>query len=300
MRKIPVQTQIPTIYEGGSIGHPVPFTQYIQVPCCDNSTVRACLAIPVGKSALLKLESKPCKSAIVNKLPVLSDIPYLSCLFTYRTEDSDTEHTLMLLTAKFEMVSDMVRPAPVSSNLRFNAVGVPSRIITEPVPLQPPVIECVRALLPAATSASPPVPSGMTEFRIFATAPCLPQLAVAPLPPPLTTPTPLPNALMAAQYPVPVQPFHAELCQAAACTPPLMPHATCCLGPAPVALTPAMNSAPVTHAEPTPVPPPMMKPAGTICRALFGRARESGSADAGEDRPLRWQCDDEYSQRRAA
>lgn len=50
---VPVVTQVTPVFEGGSRGKPVPFTQYLQVPKIETASIERTLAVPSGTTAVV-------------------------------------------------------------------------------------------------------------------------------------------------------------------------------------------------------------------------------------------------------
>jgi len=100
---IPVTSFITPIYEGGSQGYPVPFTQYIQQPKFVTLALNKTVNIPDGGTVLLSGWKKPhqVRCEIPNQEPsVLSKIPYVNRLFNNVGYGSETEHVLVMVTPR--------------------------------------------------------------------------------------------------------------------------------------------------------------------------------------------------------
>ena len=73
VKQIPVVTQITPIFEGGSIGKPVPFTQYLQMPNLKTHTLDKTVMVPTGGTFVLggwnqTVDVQPSKNPYLNRL----------------------------------------------------------------------------------------------------------------------------------------------------------------------------------------------------------------------------------------
>jgi type II secretory pathway component GspD/PulD (secretin) len=96
----PVTTMVTPVFEGGAVGQPVPFTQYIQQPALNTQCVEKTVTVPIGGSVLLNGWKKTNRARYEYGTPVLSKIPYVNRLFKnvgYRTE---TECVMLLVTPR--------------------------------------------------------------------------------------------------------------------------------------------------------------------------------------------------------
>lgn len=76
---IPVTTQITPVFEGGSRGKPVPFTQYLQVPKVDTISIeKKDLTIPSGGHMILPGPTRQQETRQEFGPPVLSKIPFVN------------------------------------------------------------------------------------------------------------------------------------------------------------------------------------------------------------------------------
>jgi hypothetical protein len=184
LRTTPVTIMLHPVFEGGSQGQPVPFTQFIQQPKIQSTTSVSTVAIPVGGSVLVRLGSRACESKCVCKMPVLSDIPLLEEFFTNTVVSKDTEHSWMLLTANI-VAAPPEAPTPAH---RF-AMGNDLRLTFPPLGANPCVLDpsCTPCLL---TTVLPyPVAA---KYAVPAVAPvsappapecfACPAMAIPPLP----------------------------------------------------------------------------------------------------------------------
>lgn len=101
---VPVTTQIRPLFEGGFVGQPIPFTQYIQQPKFNTLTCDSHLMIPDGGTMLIdggKIE-RDVRCATEASVPVLARIPYLNRLFRKVSCECEhvNEHMLVMVTPR--------------------------------------------------------------------------------------------------------------------------------------------------------------------------------------------------------
>lgn len=79
---VPVTTQITPVFEGGSRGKPIPFTQYIQAPQVETTTIeKPDLTIPSGAHVIVPGPTRTQETRQEFGPPVLSKIPYLNRMY---------------------------------------------------------------------------------------------------------------------------------------------------------------------------------------------------------------------------
>src|SRR5207245_7459290 len=71
----PITTMITPVFEGGAVGQPIPFTQFLQQPSFNNLMLERTLNLPDGGTALLTGWQKTTEGRNESGLPVLSKIP---------------------------------------------------------------------------------------------------------------------------------------------------------------------------------------------------------------------------------
>lgn len=204
---IPVTSMIAPVFEGGSQGVPIPFTQFIERPCFDTNSIQQTVVLPNGQSMLVKLGSRACESRMEFGPPVISQIPYLNRLFKNEAIAKDIEHSVMLLTAiettAKPALPPVVAPKPVPSNVKL-------QVHARPMPAMPPVA---------------PTPATPTTFRVplgdFAVA--VPPLMIAP---PCTPPLPPVYADCFSCQPAPAR-LPAPVAAATKATPTMLLTAQC-------------------------------------------------------------------------
>jgi hypothetical protein len=99
---IPVTTQITPKLEGGAVGEPIPFTQYIQQPKFKTLKCDSCMTLADGGTMLIDAGEidRDVVCASESCVPVLCRIPYLNRLFRNVSYEHVTEHMLVMVTAK--------------------------------------------------------------------------------------------------------------------------------------------------------------------------------------------------------
>jgi len=94
----PVTTFITPVFEGGSQGQPIPFTQFIQQPTFNNIMIMTTVNVPDGGTVLLGGLKRLSEGRNEFGPPVLSKIPYLDRLFKNVGYGRETESLLMMVT----------------------------------------------------------------------------------------------------------------------------------------------------------------------------------------------------------
>lgn len=96
---IPVTSQVTPIFEGGSRGQPIPFTQFLQAPKFETAKVeKQDLSIPSGGHAVIAGPTRMRESRSEFGPPLLSKIPYLNRLFTNVGISQVTMRTYLILS----------------------------------------------------------------------------------------------------------------------------------------------------------------------------------------------------------
>jgi hypothetical protein len=96
----PITTSITPILEGGAVGAPVPFTQYIQQPKFVTLTGFQSVDTPDGRTVLFSGWQIVRSSEEQSAVPVLCDLPYVGDLFRTTTTRPETMDVLVLVTPK--------------------------------------------------------------------------------------------------------------------------------------------------------------------------------------------------------
>jgi type II secretory pathway component GspD/PulD (secretin) len=96
----PITTFITPIFEGGAVGQPVPFTQYLQQPVFNTIQVQTTVNVPDGGTVLMGGLKRLSEGRNEYGPPILSKIPYLDRLFKNTAYGRDTESLLMMVTPR--------------------------------------------------------------------------------------------------------------------------------------------------------------------------------------------------------
>jgi type II secretory pathway component GspD/PulD (secretin) len=96
----PITTFITPIFEGGAIGQPVPFTQFLQQPVFNTVTVNTTVNVPDGGTVLLGGLKRLSEGRNEFGPPILSKIPYIDRLFKNTAYGRDTQSLLMMVTPR--------------------------------------------------------------------------------------------------------------------------------------------------------------------------------------------------------
>ena len=94
----PVTTFITPVFEGGSVGQPIPFTQYLQRPVFAHHHFDHTVAVPNGNTVVFLgwQQKRPAKPLVPE---VLRDLPFLSCMFLNAcSATEETKSVLVLVT----------------------------------------------------------------------------------------------------------------------------------------------------------------------------------------------------------
>ncbi len=97
---IPVTTQITPVFEGGFMGEPIPFTQFIQQPKFRTLKSDSCFTIADGGTMLIDTGMMERDIRVEREVPVLGKLPYLNRLFRNVAYEHVSEHLLVMVTAK--------------------------------------------------------------------------------------------------------------------------------------------------------------------------------------------------------
>ncbi|MBX9585209.1 MAG: type II and III secretion system protein, partial [Gemmataceae bacterium] len=96
----PVTTFIIPVFEGGSQGQPVPFTQFLQQPAFATMTIATTVVCPDGGTVLLGGLKKLSEGRNEFGPPFLSKIPYLNRLFKNVGIGRETSHIMIMITPR--------------------------------------------------------------------------------------------------------------------------------------------------------------------------------------------------------
>jgi type II secretory pathway component GspD/PulD (secretin) len=96
----PITTFITPIFEGGAVGQPVPFTQFLQQPVFNTITVTTTVNVPDGGTVLIGGLKRLSEGRNEFGPPILSKIPYINRLFKNVGYGRETESLLMMVTPR--------------------------------------------------------------------------------------------------------------------------------------------------------------------------------------------------------
>ena len=102
----PVTAFITPVFEGGSQGQPIPFTQFFQQPPFTSITVQTTVAVPDGGTVLLGGLKTLEEGRNEFGPPVVSQIPYLNRLFRNTGIGRETRHIMIMVTPRIIITSE--------------------------------------------------------------------------------------------------------------------------------------------------------------------------------------------------
>ena len=107
MPLFPVTTFITPVFEGGSQGQPIPFTQFLQQPAFTNLTIQTTVVVPGRRHGAAGRASRQLQEGR-NEFgpPVLSKIPYLNRLFKNVGIGRETRHIMIMVTPRIIINSE--------------------------------------------------------------------------------------------------------------------------------------------------------------------------------------------------
>ncbi|HVK15918.1 MAG TPA: hypothetical protein VM533_03155, partial [Fimbriiglobus sp.] len=110
----PVTAFITPVFEGGSQGVPIPFTQFFQQPSISEISVQTTVAVPDGGTVVLGGLKTLAEGRNEFGPPVLSQIPYINRLFKNVGIGRETRHIMIMVTPRII----------IQSEEEFNQTGV--------------------------------------------------------------------------------------------------------------------------------------------------------------------------------
>jgi type II secretory pathway component GspD/PulD (secretin) len=102
----PVTAFITPVFEGGSQGTPIPFTQFFQQPSFNNINIQSTVVVPDGGTVLLGGIKTMSEGRNEFGPPVLSNIPYLNRLFRNTGVGRETRHVMLMVTPRIIITSE--------------------------------------------------------------------------------------------------------------------------------------------------------------------------------------------------
>jgi Flp pilus assembly secretin CpaC len=102
----PITTFITPVFEGGAVGQPVPFQQFLQQPSFSTITVNTTVNVPDGGTVLVGGLKRMSEGRNEFGPPVLSKIPYLNRLFKNVGYGRETESILLMITPRIIIMEE--------------------------------------------------------------------------------------------------------------------------------------------------------------------------------------------------
>jgi type II secretory pathway component GspD/PulD (secretin) len=96
----PITTFITPVFEGGAVGQPVPFTQFLQQPTFNSISVNTTVNVPDGGTVLLGGLKRLSEGRNEFGPPILSKVPYIDRLFKNVGYGRETTSLLMMVTPR--------------------------------------------------------------------------------------------------------------------------------------------------------------------------------------------------------
>jgi type II secretory pathway component GspD/PulD (secretin) len=96
----PITTFITPVFEGGAVGQPIPFTQFIQQPAFNTITANTTVNVPDGGTVLLGGLKRLSEGRNEFGPPILSKIPYLNRLFKNVGYGREAESLMIMVTPR--------------------------------------------------------------------------------------------------------------------------------------------------------------------------------------------------------
>ncbi len=96
----PITTFITPIFEGGAVGQPIPFTQFIEQPTFNTISVQTTVNVPDGGTVLLGGLKRLSEGRNEFGPPILSKIPYINRLFKNVGYGREAESLLIMVTPR--------------------------------------------------------------------------------------------------------------------------------------------------------------------------------------------------------
>lgn len=102
----PITTFITPVFEGGSQGQPIPFTQFLQQPAFTSITVQTTVVCPDGGTVLMGGLKRLREQRQEFGPPFLSKVPYLNRLFKNVGVGRESQHVMIMLTPRIIINSE--------------------------------------------------------------------------------------------------------------------------------------------------------------------------------------------------
>ncbi len=102
----PITTFVTPVFEGGSQGQPIPFTQFYQQPSFTEISAQTTVAVPDGGTVLLGGLKTMAQGRNEFGPPVLANVPYLNRLFKNIGIGTETRHVMLMVTPRIIINSE--------------------------------------------------------------------------------------------------------------------------------------------------------------------------------------------------
>ncbi len=102
----PVTAFITPVFEGGSQGTPIPFTQFFQQPSTSTISVQTTVVVPDGGTVVMGGLKTMSEGRNEIGPPVLSQVPYLNRLFKNTGVGRETRHLMLMVTPRIIITSE--------------------------------------------------------------------------------------------------------------------------------------------------------------------------------------------------
>jgi type II secretory pathway component GspD/PulD (secretin) len=102
----PITTFVTPVFEGGSQGQPIPFTQFYQQPSFTEISAQTTVAVPDGGTVLLGGLKTLAQGRNEFGPPVLAQVPYLNRLFKNIGIGTETRHVMLMVTPRIIINSE--------------------------------------------------------------------------------------------------------------------------------------------------------------------------------------------------
>jgi hypothetical protein len=112
---VPVATMVTPVFEGGSRGKPIPFTQFLQAPELKTQSVEKSIVIPSGGTVVLGGWTETTSAM---PAPVVSKVPYVNRLFKNVDEMKEREVIVLATTEFIQADAECRAPDPAPRELK--------------------------------------------------------------------------------------------------------------------------------------------------------------------------------------
>jgi type II secretory pathway component GspD/PulD (secretin) len=135
VRLFPVTTFITPVFEGGAVGQPVPFTQFLQQPNFANMAFDRKLSLPDGGTVLLTGFQVMSEGKNEFAPSMLSRIPYLNRLFKNPGYINEPLQVMLLVTPRIFIASEDETRSVLAHQVSNLRGANPSEAVSEPLPV---------------------------------------------------------------------------------------------------------------------------------------------------------------------